>query len=175
MSFIRPELVERWHLWRETITWGALAIGGGWAIWHGLEAGALLPIGFGLVAVPAGLVLMRAAIRRVRLHSAANDEGLVIIDEGQIVFMGPHHGGAIDLPAIVRVEIVTRPHIPPASAHVWVITGDDGTRLTIPLGAAGADALLDALTPLPGINFDAGIAAVIGGGPMRATVWRKAS
>lgn len=174
MSFIRPELVEDWRRWREAITWGALAFAGAWTIWSGIRTGGLLQIAFGLVAIPAGLALMRAAVRRVRLLPAANDEGLVLIDEGQIVFMGPRHGGSIDLPSIVRVEIVTRPHIPPASAHVWVITGDDGTRLTIPLGAAGADALLDALTPLPGIDFDAEIAAVGGIGPKRATVWRKA-
>ena len=48
---------------------------------------------------------------------------------------------------------------PPASAHAWVITTEDGERLTIPLGAEGADRLLDALSPLPGIDFDAGLAA----------------
>ena len=50
--------------------------------------------------------------------------------------------------------------MPPASPHAWVITAEDGTRLTIPLGAEGADGLFDALSPLPGIDFDAGIAAV---------------
>ena len=75
---------------------------------------------------------------------------------------------------MVRVEIVTRPHVPPDSAHAWVITAEDGTRLTIPLGAEGADGLLDALSPLPGIDFDAGVAAVAGGGAGRTTVWKKA-
>ena len=55
-----------------------------------------------------------------------------------------------------------------------MITTDDGTRLTIPLGARGADGLLDALTLLPGIDFDAGVAAVAGGGAGRTTVWKKA-
>jgi hypothetical protein len=80
----------------------------------------------------------------------------------------------VDLPAVTRVEIVTRPHVPPASAHAWVITTEDCTRLTIPLGAEGADRLLDALSPLPGIDFDAGVAAVMAPGPGRTLVWKKA-
>jgi hypothetical protein len=64
--------------------------------------------------------------------------------------------------------------VPTASAHAWVLTAEDGTRLTIPLGAEGADRLFDALSPLPGIDFDAGAAAVAGPGPGRAIVWRKA-
>ena len=55
-----------------------------------------------------------------------------------------------------------------------MITAEDGTRLTIPLGAEGADRLIDALSPLPGIDFDAGVAAINARRPGRATVWRKA-
>ena len=78
------------------------------------------------------------------------------------------------LRAIVGVEIVTRPHVPPDSTHAWVLSAEDGTRLVIPIGAEGADRLLDALSPLPGIDFDAGVAAVAARGPGRATMWRKA-
>ena len=95
----------------------------------------------------------------------------MVIDEARIAYFGPRDGGFVDLPAITRVEIVSRPHVPPASPHAWVITAEDGTRLTIPLGAEGADGLFDALSPLPGIDFDAGIAAVTARRPGRATVW----
>jgi hypothetical protein len=65
--------------------------------------------------------------------------------------------------------------VPPDSSHAWILTAEDGTRLVIPLGAEGADRLFDALSPLPGIDFDAGAAAVAARRPGRATVWLKAS
>ena len=37
----------------------------------------------------------------------------MVIDEWRIAYLGPRGGGFVDLPAIVRVEIVTRPHVPP--------------------------------------------------------------
>ena len=125
----------------------------------------------GLLLAAAGLGLLRGALRRLRLPAGTLAEGVVMIDEARIAYFGPRDGGFVDLPAITRVEIVTRPHLPPSSPHAWVITAEDGTRLTIPLGAEGADGLVDALSPLPGIDFDAGIAAVQARRPGRATVW----
>ncbi len=107
--------------------------------------------------------------------SGALGEGVVVIDEARIAYFGPRGGGFVDLPSIVGVEIVTRPHVPPDSTHAWVLSAEDGTRLVIPIGAEGADRLFDALSPLPGIDFDAGVAAVAARGPGRATMWRKAS
>ena len=176
MSFIRPELAARLRRWREPIGWGALLAAGIWLAWRGyarLDA---------RCSSPLGLARRRrrprrcsaAALRRLRLHADSSGEGVVVIDEARIAYFGPRGGGFVDLPAVVRVEIVTRPHLPPAFGHAWVITAEDGTRLTIPLGAEGADGLLDALSPLPGIDFDAGVAAVAARGPGRTLVWRKA-
>jgi hypothetical protein len=173
MSFIRPELAQRLRRWREPIGWGALTVAGVWLLWQGYSRLAPLPFVIGFVCVAAGVGLLRAALRRLRLHAELG-EGVVVIDEARIAYFGPHGGGFVDLPAVTRVEIVTRPHVPPASAHAWVISAEDGTRLAIPLGAAGADRLLDALSPLPGIDFDAGVAAVAARGPGRTTVWKKA-
>jgi hypothetical protein len=174
MSFLRPELAERLRRWREPIAWAALLAAGLWLIWQGYSRLAPLPFGVGLIFAATGIGLLRPAMRRVRLHAAAPGEGVVVIDEWRIAYFGPRGGGFVDLPSIARVEIVTRPYVPPDSAHAWVLTADDGTRLTVPLGAEGADRLLDALSPLPGIDFDAGAAAVATGQPGRATVWRKA-
>lgn len=174
MSFIRPELAARLRDWREPIVWSALLLAGLWLIWQGYRALAPLSFVVGLIAAAAGLGLLRDSLRRRRLSLAAPAEGVVLIDEARIGYFGPRDGGFIDLPAITAVEIVTRPHVPPASAHAWVLTGEDGTRLVIPLGARGADRLFDALSPLPGIDFDAGVAAVVGPGARRAMVWKKA-
>jgi hypothetical protein len=174
MSFIRPELAERLRQWREPIAWGALLVAGVWVAWRGYARLDLLLFAGGLIVTAAAVALLRAAVRRVRLQGESLAEGVVMIDEARIAYFGPRGGGFVDLPSITRVEIVTRPHVPPASGHVWVISAEDGTRLTIPLGAEGADGLLDALSPLPGIDFDAGVAAVAARGPGRTTVWRKA-
>jgi hypothetical protein len=174
MSFLRPELAALLHTWREPIVWSALTLAGAGLLWHGYADLAPLSFMLGLLLTAAGLGLLLPALRRVRLASATPDEGVVVIDEARIAYLGPRSGGFVDLPAVARVEIVTRPHIPPSSAHAWVITTDDGERLTIPLGANGADRLLDALSPLPGIDFDAGVSAVLSRRPGRALVWRKA-
>lgn len=174
MSFVRPELAERLRTWREPITWAALLVVGVWLVWQGYSRLAPLQFVVGLICSATGIGLLRPALRRVRLRSEAPGEGVVVIDEWRIAYFGPRGGGLIDLPSIVRVEIVTRPHVPPDSAHAWVLTAEDGTRLTVPLGAEGAERLIDALTPLPGIDFDAGATAVATGRPGRATVWRKA-
>ena len=174
MSFIRPELLARLHHWREPIGWAALLATGVFLVWRGYARLEPLLFVLGLLLAAAGAGLLRAALRRLRLSSDTLSEGVVVIEEARIAYLGPRDGGFVDLPAVTRVEIVSRPHLPPSSPHAWVITAEDGTRLTIPLGAEGADALFDALSPLPGIDFDAGIAAVSARRPGRAIVWRKA-
>jgi hypothetical protein len=174
MSFVRPELTERLRRWREPIAWGVLLALGVWLVGHGYARLAPLPFVLGLACGATGIALLRPALRRLRMRSEVPGEGVVVIDEARIAYFGPRHGGFVDLPAVTRVEIVTRPHVPSASAHAWIITAEDGTRLTIPVGAEGADRLLDALSPLPGIDLDAGVAAVAAPGPGRALVWKKA-
>jgi hypothetical protein len=174
MSFVRPELADRFRRWREPLLWGALVVVGLWLVWRGYASLDLLRLALGLIFTAAGAALLRGAIGRLRLRGDSLDAGLVVVDEGQIAYLGPSRGGVVDLPSVVRVEIVTRPHVPPDSGHAWVITTEDGSRLTIPLGARGAESLFDALSPLPGIDFDAGAAAVAARGAGRATLWKKA-
>jgi hypothetical protein len=175
MSFVRPELAARLRPWREPAAWFALLALGLFLVWRGYSLLEPLAFAAGLVLVATGLGLLRPALRRLKLSRAPLEEGVVVIDEWRIAYLGPRGGGVIDLPSIVRVEIVSRPHVPPASGHAWVLTADDGSTLVVPLGAAEADRLPDALSPLPGIDFDAGAEAVAARRPARATVWRKAS
>lgn len=172
MPFVRPEVANVIRRWREAAVWAGLLAVGAWMIWQGYRA--LAPVSFvaGLVAAATGASLLHAAVRRMRLR-AEPGEGIVVVDEARIAYFGPRGGGVVDVPALVRVEMVTRPHVPPDSAHAWVLTAEDGTRLVVPLGAQGADALFDALSPLPGIDFDAGAAAVAAAGPGRATMWDR--
>jgi hypothetical protein len=174
MSFVRPELAASLRPWREAVTWAAVLGAGLWMTWRGYSLLAPLTFVVGLALVATGIGLLPPALRRARLAREPLDEGVVVIDEWRIAYLGPRGGGVIDLQSVVRVEIVTRPHVPPASGHAWVLSAEDGTQLVVPLGAAGADRLFDALNPLPGIDFDAGAEAVAARRPGRAVVWRKA-
>lgn len=174
MSFVRPELRAALRAWREPIVWGALFCFGLWQVAVGyLE---LSPLNFlvGLAASAAGFGLLRDALRRRWLRGAEPSEGVVMIDEARIAYLGPRGGGFVDLPAVVSVEIVPRPHVLPDSGHAWLIRAEDGSELVIPIGAHGADALVPTLSALPGIDFDQGVAAVAEPGAHRATLWRKA-
>lgn len=173
-GFVRPEVAAGFRRWREALAWGALLAFGLWMVWQGYRHLAIVSFVAGLVAVATGASLMLGAIRRLRLHGEPG-AGVVVVDEARIAYFGPRGGGVVDLPAIVRVEIVSRPHVPSDSAHAWVLTAEDGERLAIPIGASGAEALFDALSPLPGIDFDAGAAAIAAPGPGRALIWARES
>ena len=174
MSLIRPELAARLREWREPILWAALLALGLWLIFQGYRDLAALSFAAGLLAAATGFGLLRDALRRRRLRSDAPSEGMVVIDEARIGYFGPRGGGFVDLPSVVSVEIVTRPHLPPDSGHAWLIRAEDGSELVIPLGAHGAEALISTLSALPGIDFDLGAEAVAEPGARRATLWRKA-
>ena len=134
MSFVRTELALRLRHWREPIGWGLLAVAGAWLAVRGYARVEPALFVLGVLMVAASLGLLRAALRRIRLSGDAPAEGVVVIDEARIAYLGPRTGGVVDLPAVVRVEIVTRPHVPPASAHAWIITAESvGTcgRVTI--------------------------------------------
>ncbi|TPE50464.1 hypothetical protein [Amaricoccus solimangrovi] len=174
MSFLGAGIVARLRDWREPILWGALLALGLWLIFIGYMNLAPLSFVVGLVAAAAGFGLLRDALRRRRLRSDVPSEGMVVIDEARIGYLGPRGGGFVDLPAVVSVEIVTRPHVPPDSSHAWLIRAEDGSELVIPLGAHGAEALVSTLSALPGIDFDLGAATITEPGARRATLWRKA-
>ena len=173
MSFIRAEIAETLRDWREPIAWGALLLLGVYLLFLGYANLAPLSFAGGLVAAAAGFGLLRDSLRRRRLRSDAPEEGVVVIDEARIGYLGPRGGGFVDLPSVASVEIATRPHLPPGSGHAWLIRGEDGTTLVIPIGALGAEALVSTLSALPGIDFDRAAAAIAEPGARRALLWRK--
>ena len=173
MSFVRPEVADAFRRWREAAAWAALLGLGAWLVWQGYRDLAIVSFVVGLAAAATGASLLVAALRRMRFRGAPG-EGVVVDDEARIAYLGPRGGGVVDVPALVRVEVVTRPHVPPDSGHAWLIRAEDGAELMIPIGAHGAEALVPTLSALPGIDFDQGVAAVAEPGAHRATLWRKA-
>lgn len=152
MSFFRPEAVAAIARWREVIVAGVIIALG---IWIALPPGGMIVTGFGYVLIGLGAVAMVPAVRRARFVTGGKGPGVVQIDEGRILFMGPETGGAMALDDL-SVLSVRRDR---DGKSAWVLA--DATQLlVIPVDAAGADALFDAFAALPGLNIDRLIASV---------------
>jgi len=169
VSFLRPELAERLRPWREALVWGAVTAAGCWLVLRSLAPFAPLGALLGAAVALGGGALLRAAFRRVALGADKAAAGIVEVDEGRIAYFAPQGGGFADIPTLERVEIVATGR----SGHAWLLTSEDGSRLAIPLGAAGAERIPDALAALPGIDLGAGVAAVARSGRPPTPVWTR--
>lgn len=166
MSFVRAELIERLRVWREAILWGAgLAVGLG-LTWQGVRGWSALAFVAGFLIAGACLGLLVASLRRARLRAAAPGEGVVLIKEGRIGYLGPRSGGFLDLDEIVRIEIVSD-----GQRAAWGLADEHGARLTIPVGARGADAIYDALGRFARIDEEALQAGLVARRAGRVPVW----
>jgi hypothetical protein len=163
VSFVRPELAVLLRRWGEALVFAAVLALGLWLLWRAVSGRGWLLLAPGLVLAGSGAGLLMGAVRRIRLSDAPPGAGVVMIDEGRIAYFGPLGGGFVDLPGLIRVEI---------TGEAWLLVADDGTRLAIPRGAAGAERLPDALSPLPGLDLDAAVAAIGTGAPGRTLLWR---
>lgn len=166
MSFVRPELAARIRPWREVLVWGAGMAGGIWLVWHGWRAGALHLLAFGVVAGIASGGLLVAALRRRRLTGLPPAEGVVLVREARIGYLGPRGGGFVDLGDLRRVDIVTD-----GRRQMWQLETADGNALRVPFGARGAEAIYDALAALVEIDEEALHAALATRRAGRFPVW----
>ncbi len=164
MSFIRPELATRLHQWREPLLWGGLIAAGAWMLWHGLARDAFVPLLIGGSVALTGALMLKGSVARARLAAFPLGAGVVIVDEGRIVLFGPEQGGAMDLAAIARIDVVS------GLTPLWRLGAGDGSSLDIPMAAKGADHLADALGALPGFDMSKALA---GRRQMSRTVWRS--
>lgn len=161
MSFLRHELAVRLRIWREPLGWGALTLlGVGVASAGGGGLGGLL---VSALAVCVGLLMAAGAVRRARLGADEPEAGVVTVDEGRIAYLGPVEGGVLGLSGLSRVDVADGD---------WVLTAADGTCLRIPRGALGAEALPDALAPLPGLDLARAVEAFGARRPIPVTIWR---
>ncbi len=155
MSFIRPEAAAFLKKWREAIV-------GGVVLMFNLQlaastVGTLRAIAW--VGVLIGAALFIEGVRRARLPRDSGGVGVVEVDERQITYFGPHGGGALSINELARVKVRTTDLGPMASDFFWEFTDRAGRRLTIPGDAENAGALFDALTALPGADYEAVIKA----------------
>ncbi|SLN21103.1 hypothetical protein AQS8620_00579 [Aquimixticola soesokkakensis] len=99
---------------------------------------------FALAALCFGLVALQRALFRAR----GVGTGLVEVDEGMLRYMSAFDGGEVEITAIDSLWLLPAQR---GAAH-WQVEGKEGSRLRIPVDAAGADQLFDVFAQLPGIE-----------------------
>lgn len=155
MSFVRPEAAKALKRWREALIGGAVLM---FNIQLAASSTGLLR-GIAFAGILIGAALFIEGVRRARLPNTIGGVGVVEVDERQISYFGPHGGGAISLDDMIRVKVRTTADGPMASDFFWEFTDREGQRLTIPGDAENVSALFDALTALPGADYEAVIRA----------------
>lgn len=151
MSFIRDDITATALRWREALLAGGLAGFGLWLVWLG--GWLLVPLGLAVVALAAGWGA--SALRRLRFATDGEAPGLVEVVEGQVSYFGPATGGAVGLPDLVELRLLTL-----RGRRVWKLRQGDGQSLLVPVEAQGSDALFDAFAALPGMDTGALVAAL---------------
>lgn len=148
---IRPEAVALLYRWREVI-FAALALLA--SVWVGTRGGPILGVlGLGGAALAVGWAV--SGWRRLRFAQDIAAPGLVEVVEGEVRFFGPTLGGAISLADLTELRLITL-----RGRRIWRLKQRDGQALLIPVDAAGAEALYDAFTTLPGLDMTALLAAL---------------
>jgi len=170
MSFIRPEATAFLKKWREALIGAAVLM-------FNLQLAATTTgtlRGIAWAGVLIGAALFIEGVRRARLPDDSGGPGVVEVDERRITYFGPHGGGALSINELTRVKVRTTDLGPLASDFFWEFTDREGQRLTIPGDAENAGALFDALTALPGADYEAVIKASGSTEPADFLVWERA-
>lgn len=156
MTLVRPELAAALSRGREVLAAAALGLMGLWLV--SLGGWLLQGLGGGALVVAAGWGFQ--AWRRMRFAQDGDAPGIVEVDEGQISYFGPATGGAVSLPDLVELRLMSL-----RGRRVWRLKQSDGQALLIPVEARGADALFDAFATLPGLDTGDLVAALQGAAP----------
>ena len=164
-GFIRPEVATALHRWREVIAaLAAIAVG----FWIALQPGPIVQ-GFGWVLIALGAMGIVPATRRALLSRAAHPgtgPGVVRIDEGRVLYMGPVTGGTVALPDLTHLSL----RRDTGGRTAWVLA-DPTALITVPTDAAGAEALMDALLTLDGLTPGRLHAALTDRAPGTTRLW----
>ncbi|MHA7888596.1 hypothetical protein [Roseicyclus sp.] len=164
-GFLRPEAAATLTRWREVLVALAVMVLG---LWIAARPGLILQ-GAGYALMLAAAVALIPAIRRARFAAEGEGPGVVQVVEGRILYMGPQTGGAVSIGELTSLSL-RRDHEGNAA---WLLH-EPGQMLVIPVNAAGAEALFDAFTALPGLGSQRLLAARQGLRAGTQTLWRRA-
>lgn len=145
-GFLRPGAAATLEQWRDVLIALAVIALGLWLAWR---PGMIVP-GFGWVLAALGAIGLVPAVRRARLRAmggAGDGPGIVKVDEGRVLFMGPVTGGTVALRELTHLSLRRAED----GSAAWVLV-DPAALITVPTDAAGADALLDAFSVLDGLT-----------------------
>ncbi len=170
MSFIRPEALAFLKRWREALIAGVILLGS----LQAASATAGLMNALSWVTALVGAALFIEGVRRARLPRDGGGVGVVEVDERRITYLGPHGGGSLSINELRRVKVRTSDLGPMASDFYWEFTDREGQRLTIPGDAENSSALFDALTALPGADYEQVIRASGSTEAAEFLVWERA-
>lgn len=155
MNFIRPEVRAALWRWREVLA-GLAIVAVGFALVSG--AYGLLPM-IGGVIVFIGFLLVAAGVQRGRVKPRSGGQGLIELDEGRLTFLNREQGAIVELPEVLRIEIITTGAGPAEDDLFWVFHTTSGQVARIPGAAVGSEKLFDALAAFPGADYSKVIAA----------------
>jgi hypothetical protein len=148
---IRPEVLAALRRWREVMLAACLALLG---LWLATRSGPIpLSAGLALMALAAAWAL--SGWRRMRFAQDIAAPGFVEVIEGEVRYFGPTFGGAVSLSDLTELRLMTL-----HGRRLWRLKQRDGQALLIPIDAAGAEALFDGFTTLPGLDMAAVLAAL---------------
>ncbi len=141
---IRPAARLTLARWREVVLSAAITLAG---LWIASRGGPILAVaGLALAALGAGLTL--TAFRRMRFAQDIAAPGLVEVIEGEVRYFGPNSGGTVSLADLTEIRLLTL-----RGRRMWRLKQSDGQALLIPVDAAGAEALYDGFSSLPGLDM----------------------
>ncbi|MFV0512356.1 MAG: hypothetical protein ACK5MY_01790 [Jhaorihella sp.] len=164
MSFFRPEAHAALWRWREVLAASALAaLGLYWVLGPG---GLLFWVGWLTLALAAALGVVGG--QRGRFRTGTGGPGVVLVDEGEITYMGPLTGGTVAAADMERLTLD-----PAARPPHWVLEQPGRAPLFIPVNAEGADELFDVFAALPGLRTEWMLSRLRAGGAHPVVIWER--
>lgn len=167
---IRPELQAAGARWAEPIAAVLVTLAGLWAVGApGLRWG-WLSVVLAVAVLLAGLVWFREAVRRVLRRRRG--EGRMFVEERRVLSTGALGNVQVDLDDVDRLDLVAGGE----GGVTLMLHAPGGPPAAVPLGGEGEEALLDALSGLPGLNRDAlrrEAGRVRRDGGARIAAWRR--
>ena len=164
MSFFRPEARAALWRWREVLAASGLGVLG--LYWVLGPGGLLVWVGWLTLALAVALAIV--GVQRGRFRTGAGGPGVVLVDEGEITYMGPLTGGTVAAPDLERLTLD-----PGARPPHWVLEQPGQAPLFIPVNAEGSDGLFDVFAALPGLRTERMLSQLRAGGAHPVVIWER--
>ncbi len=148
---IRPEVAAGLKRWVEPSVALGASLAALWVVgmpgmrWGWLSLALALPIAV------AGGVWLRVAVRRAMM-TGPRAQGALFVEERRVLHVGPMGNVQVDLDDVTQIDLLvsSRRDVPPG----LMVYLPESPPVSLPLDVQGGDALLDAMTALPGFSAD---------------------